>query len=450
MLTGWRAGWRLLVFAAISYGSFQVLRWGAGRLLHWFHVSTRHPPGQTWTWSLLLGESLLLIATLFALTIMARIEGRSITDDWLPWRDGSIRRFAEGILWGLLLVAALIGLIYSMGGYSLGERLLSGKSLAAYSGLWLLTACVNGFAENLLFIGYPLFTLKKAIGFWPAALLLGLLFAFAHSSNVGENLVGLISIFLQFLLFALPIYLTGDLWLSIGLHAGGVFAEDFLFSVPDSGVRYSGHLMNSSFHGRDWVTGGAVGPEGSAAAFIVFVLGMIAFTLIHRKKGGRRLELLNGDEAEMTQANQSEPKVPKQRPPFSAVNGGFLAVVVPDLDASAKWYVEKLGLTIVKNSMRPDKKAAVTVLQGNGFSVELIWIAGAMPLSQAAPEAKGSRDIYGILKSGIFVDDLDLAARQLKSRDVTIAFEKFYDKSMDCHMFAIRDNNGNLIQFFGK
>lgn len=286
ILTGWHAGWRLVIFAAVSYGSFQLLLWGAGRFLRWLHVSTRHPPGLTWTWSLLLGETLLLVATLFALKIMARIEGRLITDYWLPWRGGSLRRFAEGMLWGLILVAALIGLIYFMGGYSFGERLLSGRSLPAYACLWLLTACVNGFAENLLFIGYPLFTLKKAIGFWPATTLLGLLFALAHGSNAGENLIGLTSIFLQFLLFALPIYLTGDLWLSIGLHAGGVFAESFLFSAPDSGVRYSGHLTNSSFHGSDWITGGSVGPEGSAAAFIVFLLGMIAFTLVYRGEAG--------------------------------------------------------------------------------------------------------------------------------------------------------------------
>ena len=287
MSTVWRAGWRLVLFAAVAYGSFQLLLWGAGRLLHWFHVSTRHPPGLTWTWSLLLGEGLLLIATLAALRIMAGIEGHSITDYGLPWRVGSMRRFGQGALWGLLLVAALLGLIYSMGGYSLGEPLLSGRSLLAYSCLWLLTAVVNGIAENLLFIGYPLFTLKTAIGFWPAAVFLGLMFALAHGSNAGENLVGLTSIFLQFLFFALAIYLTGDLWLSIGLHAGGVFAMNFLFSVPDSGVRYSGHLTNASFHGSDWLTGGTVGPEGSAAGFIILVVGMIAFILVHRHKADR-------------------------------------------------------------------------------------------------------------------------------------------------------------------
>lgn len=139
------------------------------------------------------------------------------------------------------------------------------------------------------------------------------------------------------------------------------------------------------------------------------------------------------------------------KPPFKAVDGGFVAITVPDLDASARWYVEKLGLKIVKDhSMRADKKAAVTVLQGNGFAVELIWLADSAPLSKVAPQLKGPQEIQGILKSGIFVDDLDAASKELKSRNVTFAFQTFYDKSMDCRMFAIRDNNGNMLQFFGK
>ena len=147
----------------------------------------------------------------------------------------------------------------------------------------------------------------------------------------------------------------------------------------------------------------------------------------------------------MAQSSTAAPK-----PVFKA-NGGFVAITVPDLDSAAKWYQEKLGLPIVKNHvMRPDNKAAVTILQGNGLAVELIWLADAAPLSKVAPRVKGPQDVHGILKSGIFVDDLDATLRELKSRQVTMAFEMFYDKSMDCRMFAIRDNNGNVLQFFGK
>ena len=153
----------------------------------------------------------------------------------------------------------------------------------------------------------------------------------------------------------------------------------------------------------------------------------------------------------VAQPAQKETKMNSEAKPVFKANGGFVAITVPDLDESAKWYAEKLGLKIVKNhAMRPDNKAAVTILQGNGFAVELIWLADAAPLSKVAPQTKGPQDVHGILKSGIFVDDLDATLKELKSRNVTMAFDTFYDKSMDCRMFAIRDNNGNILQFFGK
>ena len=62
-------------------------------------------------------------------------------------------------------------------------------------------------------------------------------------------------------------------------------------------------------------------------------------------------------------------------PPFKTVTGAFVAMSVPDLDASANWYVENLGLKIVKHAVSPDKKSSVTILQANGLTVELIWLA---------------------------------------------------------------------------
>lgn len=132
------------------------------------------------------------------------------------------------------------------------------------------------------------------------------------------------------------------------------------------------------------------------------------------------------------------------------MNGGFVALSVADLDASAKWYREKLGLKLVKRAESPDRSRALAILQGNGFAVELIWLKQAVAPTTVAPELTGTHELHGIFKSGMFVDDLDATLQQLKEGGVTLAFDPFYDASMDCRMFAIRDNNGNILQFFGK
>jgi catechol 2,3-dioxygenase-like lactoylglutathione lyase family enzyme len=77
---------------------------------------------------------------------------------------------------------------------------------------------------------------------------------------------------------------------------------------------------------------------------------------------------------------------------------------VPDLEASSRWYSEKLGLKIVMRVPRTDN-AAVTVLDGGGLIVELIQHDDALPLSRAAPAAHDRLMIHGLFKAGVIVAD---------------------------------------------
>jgi membrane protease YdiL (CAAX protease family) len=77
---------------------------------------------------------------------------------------------------------------------------------------------------------------------------------------------------------------TGSLWFAVGLHAAGDYAESFVYSVPDSGMKATGHLLNSSFHGARWLTGGTIGPEGSVLDFVVFLIAFIVFARLYPAK----------------------------------------------------------------------------------------------------------------------------------------------------------------------
>jgi uncharacterized protein len=62
------------------------------------------------------------------------------------------------------------------------------------------------------------------------------------------------------------------------------YAETFLYSTPDSGFLAQGHLLNSSFHGPRWLTGGTTGPEGSIMEFVVFLPAFILFNWVYPAK----------------------------------------------------------------------------------------------------------------------------------------------------------------------
>jgi len=73
---------------------------------------------------------------------------------------------------------------------------------------------------------------------------------------------------------------TGTLWFALGMHAAFDFGETFLFSVPDSGVVFPGHLSSAVIRdGPAWFVGGTAGPEGSVLDFVILA---IFFYVVHR------------------------------------------------------------------------------------------------------------------------------------------------------------------------
>ena len=57
--------------------------------------------------------------------------------------------------------------------------------------------------------------------------------------------------------------------------------ESYLYSVPDSGSLSPRHLLNSTFTGSHWITGGADGPEGSVFVLPLIVLLCIVFARVY-------------------------------------------------------------------------------------------------------------------------------------------------------------------------
>lgn len=130
-------------------------------------------------------------------------------------------------------------------------------------------------------------------------------------------------------------------------------------------------------------------------------------------------------------------------------SGAFFALSVSDVDASAAWYSEKLGLKIAMQPQETDQ-ATVIVLEGNGLIVELIQNNAAQSLNEIDPSIKDKTSVHGIVKAGVIVDDFDKLAATLKERNVAIAFGPYPATAEQRANLIIQDNEGNLIQFFGK
>jgi uncharacterized protein len=259
---GLRAGWRLVIYILLVLIFSTAVNLALDKV---FHLPKTYTPAP---WQFFLQESLLFILVFLPACLMARIEGRRAGQYGLPLDSLFGTRFWQGCALGVVEVAVLMGCIALFGGYSFGQLNVHGAAIFKWALFWALFFIVVGLFEEFTFRGYPQFTLADGIGFWPAAWMLSMSFGAVHLMNKGESWVGALSVATIGLIFALTLRRTGDLWFLVGWHAAFDFGETFLFSVPNSGNVFAGHLSNASLHGPSWLTGGTVGPEGSVFSFV--------------------------------------------------------------------------------------------------------------------------------------------------------------------------------------
>jgi uncharacterized protein len=283
---GIRAGWRLLIFLGIGAClQLLIVQWGL-RLIPGVREIIREVQNGgviTPRFELIFESSGIAVVFLAGLA-MSRIERRRFGAYGIPAEGAFGKLFWQGAAWGLGFETVEIVAIWGLGGFSFGGLALGGAELAKYAMLWAISFVLVGFFEEFLFRGYAQFTLASGMGFWPAAFLLSAAFGAVHLTNQGEGWVGALSVFTFGIFGCFALRRTGSLWFIIGFHAAADYAETFLYSTPDSGLLAQGHLLNSSFHGPRWLTGGTIGPEGSALAFAVFVIAFLLFSWVYRAK----------------------------------------------------------------------------------------------------------------------------------------------------------------------
>jgi membrane protease YdiL (CAAX protease family) len=283
---GIRAGWRLLIFLAIFVAlQFVVIQRAMRHIPALAQLAKQAQTGGVLTPQFeLIFESTILLLVLLAAWIMSRIERRPFGAYGIPLQGAFGKLFWQGAFWGLAFETIEMLIMSALGGFSFGNLALAGSAILKYAVLWATAMILVGMFEEFLFRGYGQFTLASGIGFWPAATLLSAAFGAVHLSNPGEGWVGALSVFLFGMFTCFTLRRTGTLWFAIGLHAAADYAETFIYSVPDSGLLATGHLLNSSLHGPRWLTGGTIGPEGSLIDFVLFAIAFLAFHIAYPSK----------------------------------------------------------------------------------------------------------------------------------------------------------------------
>jgi membrane protease YdiL (CAAX protease family) len=217
---------------------------------------------------------------LLATWIMARIEGRTISDYGLPWRKAFGRQFWQGSAGAFLGLTGFLATLRLAGLFHFGRMTLQSGEIWKWGALYGLGFIVVALEEEFHYRSYGLYTLTQATGFWPAAALSSAIFGYSHLGSPGENWLGVLNAGAGGLLFCLLLRRSGNLWMPIGFHTSWDWTQSYFYGIPDSGYTLPGHLLSGTFFGPAWLTGGTVGPEGSlllTLLLVLFWLGASAF-----------------------------------------------------------------------------------------------------------------------------------------------------------------------------
>jgi len=271
-----------LLFVLLRVGIYIALAEGITSALQWIMVTLSAGERSLYSPRILTISEGSLLAGVFAASVaMSLLEGRSFGDYGLPLRGAFGKLFWQGALFGLAEISAVIGVIATFGSYHFGDLAIHGANLLRWAVFWGAFFVLVGLYEEFAFRGYVQFTLAQAVSFWPAAVLLSAAFGFVHRTNQGESKMGLAGIVLTGLFWCLTLRRTGNLWFAVGMHASFDFGETFLYSVPDSGYIFPGHLSNATLAGPAWLTGGSAGPEASVCDFIMLLIFFYVFQRLY-------------------------------------------------------------------------------------------------------------------------------------------------------------------------
>ncbi len=213
------------------------------------------------------------IVALICTAIFARYEGRRVDSYGLPVARAFGAHTGEGALAGIVMAGAVAAVMYLLGGMRIHGLATAGSALPLSALAWLGANLCVGVAEEFWFRSYFLQALWKSLGFWPASIVIALLFAADHYFfKTGENVWDVITLVSLSLLMCYSVLRTGTLWFAVGFHIAFDYMQLFVIGTPNGARLPQGRLLDASFDGPAWLSGGVLGTEASFLMYPMIAL----------------------------------------------------------------------------------------------------------------------------------------------------------------------------------
>lgn len=218
---------------------------------------------------------------------MRWIEKRSLLSAGFT-RNATLKRYLAGLGWGTLMMLAAAGIACAFGGLR-----FAGFGQGIDWLLWLLIFIgflIQGMSEEVMCRGFLMVSAANRAPLWIGVALNSVLFAALHLFNQGVTLLSVLNLILYALFASFYFLRTDSIWGIGALHAAWNFVQGCVLGVGVSGnpIPVTTAYFVPTEGSAQAINGGTFGLEGSIAATIVLVAGILLLVWWPYNKDGRK------------------------------------------------------------------------------------------------------------------------------------------------------------------
>ena len=177
---------------------------------------------------------------------------------------------------GLALIALGFGILNYAGLLSVTAIKFQPLALLGYFALCIIIS-LN---EEIMVRGYVLGNLMDTYNKYRSLVASAILFGVLHMVNPNLSLAGVLNILLAGILLGVYYIHRRNLWFPLALHLSWNFFQGPVFGFEVSGMDMDTTIFQSAIAGKDWLSGGEFGFEGS---YLLTILLLLSIALVHFK-----------------------------------------------------------------------------------------------------------------------------------------------------------------------
>ena len=209
-------------------------------------------------------------------------EGRSLFSMGFVRKDAWIH-YLKGIAVGFVFFSTVYLTLIATGSVTFDG--LNSKASLAMLLLFFLGFVIQVAQEEILTRGYFMMSLSTRLPAIAAILISSFTFSVLHLFNSGFGLLAFVNLVLYGVFLAVYMLKTGNIWGVCAIHSVWNFSQGNLYGMPVSGMNIlETSLFSSSLvEGKEWLSGGAFGPEGGVITSAVSILAIVLTLLLGKR-----------------------------------------------------------------------------------------------------------------------------------------------------------------------